>query len=554
MKKRGMGLLCGLVLTATLLLPACALGEEKWTISSLSGGDFLKTGTITNGTAILGVNCHTETGKLYITEVNARSGDLGDLVIPAKIDEYTIAGFENNAFKYDDASKAQTLTSITLPDTIEEIGVKAFRDCTQLSSIDLSACTKLTQLGADAFYNCTSLASVTLPENLTSIGNFAFQNCQNLKTIYLLSKDPPHLGQLVFQSTNIEKIIIVNGDAEEYQEASGWSEYAAKIIPAYLLTASPASKEWTLTYGSSAPQTFTLTNGGALDTTNIRVSLVGTDADKYFTLDNKSTDSSLAPQGQTSFTVTPKPDLVAGTHQANVQISADNNVALSISLTLNVQASPTYSVILHPNGGAITAGKDVTAYTYGVGAALPTAADVTRDLYTFAGWYASEDLTGSPVAAITPTDAGNKEYWAKWNLIPGELPVFTEPSGSKEVAVHPGDKATLTASATNATVCQWYVNRGDGAGYVPLSGATAMTYTTSPVTLANDGYTYYCEATNPYGTARSAVFTLRVAEAAVTPPQTGDSSHTGLWLALLLLSLGGLFAAGLDARRRHGAR
>ena len=211
----------------------------------------------------------------------------------------------------------------------------------------------------------------------------------------------------------------------------------------------------------------------------------------------------------------------------------------------------TYSVTLHPNGGTIAAGKDVTAYTCGVGAA-PTAADVTRDLYAFAGWYDNEDLTGSPVAAITSTDAGNKEYWAKWNLIPGDLPVFTEPSGPKEVTVQPGAQATLTASATGATVCQCGRTGSDGAGYVAISGATDMTYTTSPVTLDNNGYTYYCEATNLYGTARSAVFTLRVREPAA-PPQTGDSSHTGLWVALMLLSLGGLGALGGQAQAKREA-
>ena len=41
-----------------------------------------------------------------------------------------------------------------------------------------------------------------------------------------------------------------------------------------------------------------------------------------------------------------------------------------------------------------------------------------------------------------------------------------------------------------------------------------------------------------------------------TPPQTGDNSHAGLWLALLLASLGGLCAAAYAARRRRsgGAR
>lgn len=221
-----------------------------------------------------------------------------------------------------------------------------------------------------------------------------------------------------------------------------------------------------------------------------------------------------------------------------------NAPATSFSLRQN-----SYAVTLYPNGGTVNSGN-VTAYDYGKGVTLPN--DVTREGYAFAGWYDNEALTGNPVTAIGPTDEGDKTFWAKWNPIPGDKPVFTEPSGPREVTVRPGDKATLTASATNATVYQWYVNRNDGAGYVPLSGATAMTYTTSPVTLANDGYTYYCEASNAYGMGQSPIFTLRVAEAAVTPPQTGDSSHTGLWLALLLLSLGGLFAAGYAARRRYG--
>ena len=38
-----------------------------------------------------------------------------------------------------------------------------------------------------------------------------------------------------------------------------------------------------------------------------------------------------------------------------------------------------------------------------------------------------------------------------------------------------------------------------------------------------------------------------------TPPQTGDDSHTGLWLMLLLASLGGLCAAACAARRRRGS-
>ena len=53
--------------------------------------------------------------------------------------------------------------------------------------------------------------------------------------------------------------------------------------------------------------------------------------------------------------------------------------------TLTVQwTAPTYTVTLHANDGTINNGN-VTEYTYGVGATLPT--DVTRTGYTFKGWY-----------------------------------------------------------------------------------------------------------------------------------------------------------------------
>ena len=85
----------------------------------------------------------------------------------------------------------------------------------------------------------------------------------------------------------------------------------------------------------------------------------------------------------------------------------------------------TYTVTLNTNGGTIASGKDVTSYTYGDGATLPTANDITRDGYTFDGWYADSSFSGTPVTAISSTDIGNKEFYAKWMrnttpIIPGD--------------------------------------------------------------------------------------------------------------------------------------
>ena len=84
--------------------------------------------------------------------------------------------------------------------------------------------------------------------------------------------------------------------------------------------------------------------------------------------------------------------------------------------TLTVQwTAPTYTVTLNAGDGTINSGN-VTEYTYGVGATLPTADDMTYAGHTFKGWYGNENLTGSPVTAIGNTETGNKEYWAKWEI------------------------------------------------------------------------------------------------------------------------------------------
>ena len=94
---------------------------------------------------------------------------------------------------------------------------------------------------------------------------------------------------------------------------------------------------------------------------------------------------------------------------------------------LTVQwTAPTYAVTLNTNGGTINSGN-VTGYTYGVGATLPT--DVTRTGYTFKGWYDNEGLTGDPVTAIGNTETGNKEYWAKWEI--NQYTITVKPENGK---------------------------------------------------------------------------------------------------------------------------
>ena len=106
---------------------------------------------------------------------------------------------------------------------------------------------------------------------------------------------------------------------------------------------------------------------------------------------------------------------------------------------------PTYAVTLHPNGGTINSGN-VTGYTYGVGATLPTADDMTYTGHTFKGWYDNENLTGSPVTAIGGTGTGNKEYWAKWEINQYTITVKPE-NGKADITITQDYGTNITAPA-----------------------------------------------------------------------------------------------------------
>ena len=87
-----------------------------------------------------------------------------------------------------------------------------------------------------------------------------------------------------------------------------------------------------------------------------------------------------------------------------------------------------YKVALNTNNGTIAAGKEIKSYIERTPTTLPTKADITRDGYTFEGWYTDSGFSGSPVTEITSTDTGDKTFYAKWkpNIAP-VTPVETEP-------------------------------------------------------------------------------------------------------------------------------
>ena len=75
----------------------------------------------------------------------------------------------------------KSLTSITIPDTVINIGSKAFNGCSGLTNITIPD--SVTSIDSSAFKTCTGLTNITIPSSVTSIGDEVFYQCTGLTSI-----------------------------------------------------------------------------------------------------------------------------------------------------------------------------------------------------------------------------------------------------------------------------------------------------------------------------------------------------------------------------------
>ena len=102
-------------------------------------------------------------------------GEGGDVVVPGELEGYTVDVIDINVFKSD------TITSLTLPETVLELRSNAVTWCENLKSVSLPE--SLIVINRMNFNTCDSLSEVTIPAGVRYIGSNSFRFCGALKKI-----------------------------------------------------------------------------------------------------------------------------------------------------------------------------------------------------------------------------------------------------------------------------------------------------------------------------------------------------------------------------------
>lgn len=104
------------------------------------------------------------------------SGDSANVAIPQNVNGKLVTKIQEQAF-----AKCKTISSVTIPEGVEEIGVSAFSYCSNLTYVSIPSTVKT--MGYAAFYTCENLVKVEIAEGASEIGRYSFAYCEKLSDI-----------------------------------------------------------------------------------------------------------------------------------------------------------------------------------------------------------------------------------------------------------------------------------------------------------------------------------------------------------------------------------
>lgn len=159
------------------------------------------------------------------------SGDVTDVIVPSNIEDCPVQAIAANAFQHN-----TTLTAITIPACVTEIGSNAFSGCSNITRLVIEDGTSTLSLANSQFsscplesvylgrnlsysasssnyapfYNKTQLTNVEFGDRVADIGDYAFRGCSNLKAI-TIPKAVKNIGTYAFYNCPLRSVTFGTG-------------------------------------------------------------------------------------------------------------------------------------------------------------------------------------------------------------------------------------------------------------------------------------------------------------------------------------------------------
>lgn len=146
---------------------------------------------------------------------------LSAIVIPSSVTTVGVRPFEN----------ASSLRCVSLPERGDILSMVMFIGCCGMQYCAIP--NSVTQIGVRTFENCYSLQRVLIPKNVTAIGAQMCCNCSRLKNVDLsaLTVVPTLENTNAFSSIPYDCVFYVRNAAmlSAFQSATNWSVFASKM-------------------------------------------------------------------------------------------------------------------------------------------------------------------------------------------------------------------------------------------------------------------------------------------------------------------------------------
>jgi hypothetical protein len=188
------------ILVAAVVILATSVQAEVETVNGIAW-----TYSVADGKASIG-------SGLWGEPAISRSTS-GAITVPSTLGGCPVTSIGDYAFY-----GCNSLTSVSIPNSVTSIGGWAFDVCYSLTGVTIPD--SVTSIGSSAFGNCWSLTSVTIPDGVTNIGDYAFYCCRSLASLEI-----PHsvtnIGDSVFDCCGSLRDINVSEGNNKYKSIEG---------------------------------------------------------------------------------------------------------------------------------------------------------------------------------------------------------------------------------------------------------------------------------------------------------------------------------------------